>query len=498
MCVKILLPKKRQLEIMRLFEIILILMLIIFLLRLISTPTNKYLWLFILLVSTVAFLQMLMEGIRWQMVPSYFLILFVLVFPRIQNKFFRIIHSLIACVTLIIAIFLPAFFPVFNFEKPSGKYKIGTKTYYFTDSSRNELFADNLKRKREILIQIWYPTDEKPNNDFTPYLENSTIKINAIADQFGYPKICFSQLKYIKSNAISNVEISHIKEKFPVLIYLTGLNGSRQFSSFQIQELVSQGYIVAGIDNPGAVGVVPYPDGRSITGLPIEKIKALVDQSIEDLPTIPTLNNIKMKDGIIPYFSDDVSFVISCLGQMNSYDLQNILTNHIDLTKIGVFGVSLGGIVAADASVKDKRIRACLIMESPISKNVIDKGIQIPTMIITRNAETMRLERKKSGGWNEKEIEIHQYGMKTIYDRLPSNGYFIKIPKMFHVDFLDIPLWFPFGSYIGLTGKMKTKHAHQIINNFSVAFFDKELMGVSSGFLKYADEIYPEIEYWSK
>jgi Platelet-activating factor acetylhydrolase, isoform II len=413
-------------------------------------------------------------------------------------KNFRIMYLFIACLTLVIAVFLHAFFPVFTFEKPLGKYQIGTKTYHFTDSLRNEIFTENADEKREIMVQIWYPTDQKPNNNFAPYIEDNKTKTTALAELFGYPKICFLHLKYVKSNAISDAEISHIKEKYPVLIYLTGLNGSREFSTFQIQELVSQGYIVAGIDNPGAVATVCFPNGKTIKGLPIEKIKALIDQSVENLPTIPTLNNLELKEGIIPYFSDDVSFVINCLENINAHDLQNILTQHIDLTKIGVFGVSLGGIVAAEASVKDNRIKACLIMESPMSKNVMKKGLQIPTMIMTRDAETMRLERKKSGGWTEKDIEIHQYTMKNIYDRLPADGYFIQIPKMFHLDFIDFPLWFPYARYIGVTGEMKTKQAHQIINDFSVAFFDKALMGVSSAFLKYPDKKYPDILYLSK
>ena len=407
-------------------------------------------------------------------------------------------YLFIPCLILVIGAFLYAFFPVFKFEKPTGKYQIGTKIYHFTDSLRNEIFTENVGQKREMMVQIWYPTDQKSNNNFAPYIEDSKTKTTAVAELFGYPKICFSQLQYVKSNAIYNAGVSHIKEKYPVLIYLTGVNGSRQFSTFQIQELVSQGYIVAGIDNPGAVASVCFPDGRTIKGLPLEKIKALIDQSFENLPTTPSLNNIELQDGIIPYFSDDVSFVINCLEKINTHDLQNILTQHIDLTKIGVFGVSLGGIVAAEASVKDNRIKACLIMESRISKNVMEAGIQIPTMIITRSAETMRLERKKSGGWTEKDIEIHQYTMKNIYDRLPSDGYFIQIPKIFHIDFLDLPLWFPYGKYIGLTGEMETKQAHQIINDFSVAFFDKALMGISSEFLKYPEKKYPEIVYLRK
>jgi hypothetical protein len=483
---------------MQFFEISLVWILFILLIGVILTPNNKNLKPLLILTFTFALLQIVLEGMRWQMFPSYFLVLFLAGFYLIKDKYFKIMYLFIACLTLVIAAFLPAFFPVFKFEKPLGKYQIGTKTYHFTDSLRNEIFTEDANQKREIMVQIWYPTDQKQSKSFAPYFEDSKTLTAPLAELFGYPKIFFSHLKYVKSNAISNAEVSHVKEKYPVLIYLTGANGSRQFSTFQIQELVSQGYIVAGIDNPGAVVSVFFPDGRTIKGLQREKIKALIDQSIENLKTTPVLNNVDLKDGIIPYFSDDVSFVINCLEKINGNDLQNILTRHIDLTKIGVFGVSLGGIVAAEASVKDDRIKACLIMESPISKNVMKKGIQIPTMIITRNAETMRLEREKSGGWTEKDIEIHQYSMKNIYDRLPSDGYFIQIPKMFHVDFLDIPLWFPFGKYIGLTGEMKAKQAHQIINDFSVAFFDKALMGVSSGFLKYPDKKYPGIVYLSK
>lgn len=483
---------------MRFFEIGLVLILITSLIKAIFIPTNKYLQFFTILPFTFALLQILAEGIRWQMFPSYFLVLLLSVFPLIKKRVLRILLLFITGFILVIAILLPVFFPVFKFEKPLGKYQIGTKTYHFTDSLRNEIFSANLSQKREIMVQIWYPTDQKTDRNFTPYFEDSKTVTSALAEQFGYPEIFFSQLKYVNSNAISNAEVSRVRENYPVLIYLSGANGSRQFSTFQIQELVSQGYIVAGIDNPGAVVAVRFPDGRIIKGLPRENIKALIDQSIEDLPTVPELNNIELKEGIIPYFSDDVSLVINCLEKINKYDSQNILTRHIDLTKIGIFGISLGGIVAAEASVKDDRIKACLIMESPISKNVMKKSILIPTMIITRDAETMRMERKKSGGWTEKDIKIHQYTMNNIYERLPSDGYFIKIPKMFHLDFLDIPLWLPYGKYIGVSGEMKAKHAHQIINNFSVAFFNKELMGVSSNFLKYPNKTYPEIVYLSK
>jgi hypothetical protein len=483
---------------MRPFEITLIIVLFAFLLNWGINKKHRYFWYWSIVVAFATLLQIFIEGMRWQMFPAYFLALLLVISFFLKNKILRRIVFYTAISLVMIATIFATFFPVFKFNKPAGKFDIGTLTYHLTDTSRKEFFSDKSNRKREIMMQIWYPAKKNIREKFAPYIEDAETFTPALAELFGYPKFLFTHLKYVKSNAISNAKISNADEKFPVLIYHTGINGCRQLNTFLIQELVSQGYIVAGIDNPGAVAFVQFPDGEFIKGLPIEKIQALTHQSIEDLTEIPKLNGIEMKDGVIPYFSKDISFVISCLEKINKTDFQKILTHHVDTNKIGVFGVSLGGIVVAEATLNDNRIKACLIMEAPMPKDVMKNGLKTPTMIMTRDAETMRLERKRSGGWTEKDIQQHQYSMKNIYDRLPSEGYFIQIPKMFHVDFTDLPLWFPYGKFFGITGGLKIGEAHQIINSFSVAFFDKELKGKESEFLKKPNKIFPNVIFKNK
>ena len=41
---------------------------------------------------------------------------------------------------------------------------------------------------------------------------------------------------------------------YPVLIFLEGLGAFRQMSTFQVEELVSHGYIVVAIDQPYTAG----------------------------------------------------------------------------------------------------------------------------------------------------------------------------------------------------------------------------------------------------
>ena len=71
-------------------------------------------------------------------------------------------------------------------------------------------------------------------------------------------------------------------------------------------------------------------------------------------------------------------------------------------------GVSLGGIVGSEACRIEPRLRACLFMDAPMPVEVVKSGLRQPALWITRDAETMRLERRRSGGWSEAEISAHQ------------------------------------------------------------------------------------------
>ena len=71
-------------------------------------------------------------------------------------------------------------------------------------------------------------------------------------------------------------------------------------NTFQVEELVSYGYIVAAIDQPYAAAEVVFPDGRKVVGLSKDQLNVLLQQSISPVTNAPTLNGQALKDGIIP------------------------------------------------------------------------------------------------------------------------------------------------------------------------------------------------------
>ncbi len=80
--------------------------------------------------------------------------------------------------------------------------------------------------------------------------------------------------------------------------------------------------------------------------------------------------------------------------------------------------------------------------------------------------------------------------MKAAYAALPGDGYYIDMPTMFHINFTDAPYWSPILSQVGMTGPIDGQRGFDIVNAYSVAFFDKELRGKPSPLLE--GQTFPE------
>lgn len=430
------------------------------------------------IVLLIAVAQVLVEGPRWQMVPAYVLTGLFFVVWLLQNiapadglagqMWVNRLAVGLGVLSLAVSIALPMIFPVFRFPKPSGPYGIGTLTYHWVDPSRPEVFTADPNDRRELMVQIWYPAKVDPSSPRAPYVRNPGT-LAPLARLLHLPEFIFGHLKYITINAIKSAPVANGESSYPVLILSHGRGGYRQENTLQVEELVSHGYIVAAIDHPYAAAGVVFPDGRLAAFDP-----RMMDRTFEN--------------GIVPYLAQDAIFTLDQLAALNQADPNGILTGRLDLGHAGIFGLSLGGEVTTEACRLEPRFRACLTMDVWMPPNVVETGLRQPTMFITRDAESMRLE-----GWSQADIDRTLSTMRAVFESLPGDGYFVRVPGMFHLDFSDASLLSPLTSWLGVTGPINPQRARTIMNIYELAFFDRHLKGLSEVLLDGPAKQYPEV-----
>ncbi len=456
-----------------------------------------------LFTALIAATQVLVEGQRWQMsfaytlAAAFFLIWLLGTVAPVRVKVSRAVTGVgtgFGGLVLVVSMALPIARPVFRFPRPTGPYAIGSLTYHWVDSSRPEFFAADPKERRELMAQLWYPARDDPSAKHVSYMEDAAAITMAMSRIVGLPRFFLAHFKYVTTDAVQSAPVTDDKTVFPVLIFLSGLGGFRGSNTYQIQELVSHGYIVVGLDQPGASSAVRFRDGRQVVVLPRGEIQPLIQQSTSPTQDAPVLNGHALPNGIIPYFAQDARFAMDRLTALNENDPCGRLTGRLDLGRVGVFGTSLGAIVAGEASLMDARIKASLMMDAAMPADVVRAGLRQPCMWITRPAGDMRLERSRSGGWPEAAIVETLTTMRAVFNRhAPGSAYYLEMPGMFHINFTDAPFWSPITSQVGLTGPVDGKRMWDVVNAYSLAFFDKYLKGRAEALLDAPGHQYPEV-----
>ena len=329
--------------------------------------------------------------------------------------------------------------------------------------------------------------------------------MSAFARVQGLPEFLFRHFRYVTTNAMVSVAVAAAQARYPVLLFLEGAAGFRQMNTFQIEHLVSHGYIVVAIDQPGAAAAVVFPDGGHAVSLTLPQFRSMVKPSYMPGVSNAARTGVLLPNGstlpdnsITPYLAQDVSFTLDQLVVLDRADPNGILTGKLDLARVGVFGVSLGGIVVGEACRREARLQACLVMDAAMSTDVVKAGLQQPSLWITRDAASMRLERQRAGGWPEAEIEAHLTSMRAVYQSLPGEGYFVRVPGMFHSNFTDVPNWTPLVRLWGLAGPIHAQRAHDIVNACTLAFFDRHLRGRPASLLDGPATQYPEAMFESR
>ena len=250
---------------MRLFEIILSLTVTI--LPFTARPLKlrvepACIWLFIGIVIT---LHLFTEGWRWQMVPAYFLVLFLgwRVYAIDVSKPRRLSLPGVAgflgiSILVITGWILPAVFPVFSLPEPRGPYSVGTEMVYL-QSDRDEVITEDPGDRRERMLKIWYPSRADVSDmKGERYIDRGSRA--GFATKYGLPPATFNYLDRVETYAYPDIAAAN--ERFPILIFSHGYGSKATGYYALLTELASQGYVIVNMNHTYESLGVTYPDGR--------------------------------------------------------------------------------------------------------------------------------------------------------------------------------------------------------------------------------------------
>ncbi len=328
---------------------------------------------------------------------------------------------------------------------------VGTDTFHWVDSSRLEWFTKDSGDLRELMVQVWYPTDSVENFAKCYYMDHLELRSKTLATAGKIPAFLTGHLDMIKTNSYKKARLPKNSNVYPVFIFSHGISGSRHLHQSLFEYLASQGYVVFAPDHSFDANLTIFPDGRvadyrsEITGDP---------------------DSIAIRKKQLETRSLDISHVIDRIEMLNQ-ESKSFLGGRLNLKKIGVGGHSFGGGTATLASYRDKRIKACIVLDSwmsPLSDSVISGGVKVPFFHMGRPT------------WNDSGYPKNYDVLERLLSHSQRESNHIRIKNTLHLDYSDIPLMSPLIGKFMDVGNLRAKDIVTLVNKMTYGFLEKHIM----------------------
>ena len=368
--------------------------------------------------------------------------------------------------------------------RPTGKHLVGITYLSFIDENRKELFDNNQESNREITVKVWYPSDNESNLE--PYFLDAESEFAMKYLQF--PEI----FKNLRTNSSRDVPMSSKENKYPILIFSHGFGEHYSQNTILMEELASHGYILFSISHHYECKFSSFPDGRLIyLDMNSQRFQKIMQEqqnpkAMELLQKMYNASNDKERMQVLletsnalptiltespKYWAEDISFFMDQLESMNNEN--KILKDKLNLDRIGVFGMSLGGIATSEICLNDNRIKAGIN---------IDGGLYGTLLNVKHQTHFMFLNSKRFLGYGKLFI-----GESTV------DCYSLSVKDSDHYNFSDYSVY-PVPSISFLLGTIDGEKTIEIMNVIVLAFFDKYLKENKDINLIEQAKKYPEIE----
>lgn len=406
--------------------------------------------------------QWQIEGFRWPLLILYLVALGLAVgdFVTLERHlpwYRRAGRAVFGPIGLGLAISPALLFPVPELPIPSGPLAIGTTTAELTHPELRETYGAAPGRRRTIKAQIWYPAHPDADERPLPWEPDIDVVAPALADRVGLPGFIFNSARYTSSSSYPDAPVA--EGGFPLVIFSHDWEGFRSIVLSQVENLVSQGYVVVAIDHTfAAVATVIGGEPR------------LLDEDALGEPDADDDARAEAEVEMIEIFAADIGLVLDEIAE-GSEGAFGPAGGAADNTVVGLWGHGIGGAAALQVCLVDARCDAVVGLD-PRVENLPD---QVLAATATRPMLLMRSDPHR-GTPNDAVL-------RGIVARSETITYWVDVFGADTGDFVSAPLVSPIAAQLGLRGPIDADRAIAINRRFITGFFDRFLLGTGSAAL---------------
>lgn len=396
---------------------------------------------------------------------------------------------------------------------PSGRFAVGTTALHLVDYSRQDPFLST-PHSRELMISVWYPAHDAGFRK-APWIPGAAVPFlraglippplvlptpgrTAVTQPGPPPTIPLDHVHFPITHAgLGTRPVPGIARR-PVLLYSPGDEIDREFCTAQAEDLASHGYVVVTIDHTYEAREVVFPGSRVVLQVnPQPESTIVLSTRIADarfvlssLDTLATGGNPDADQQALP----------PGLGEI------------LDLSRVGMFGHSIGGDTAAQVMAADDRVTGGIDLDGTIVPTVpstpategelageVARGIGgRPFMIMTGAG---RGPFAKSG-------QITDPSMVGFWANLTGWRLFLTMPRAQHLSYCDYE---DFLSQLRAAGVISATQAAEVVTpyigtidprqavaaerSYIRAFFDLHLRSLNDQLLNRPSVRYPEVKF---
>jgi predicted dienelactone hydrolase len=364
---------------------------------------------------------------------------------------------------------------------PTGSFAVGRTIQDWTHTALDTL-APAPGTKRELLVWIWYPSAARQSAVMDDYLPARLRLKTKDAGGSNIWTLLTRDPSKVRGHSVPDSDVSPQQRSYPVVILRAGASSGVLNYSTLAEDLASHGYVVVGFDAPYRTGLVVFPDGR---------VMGRTAQNNPESCVVPDRAEMeRCVARVMTAWTGDIAFVLERLTQLNASDSSGRFTGRLDMTRVGMFGHSLGGAVAAQFCHEDSRCKAGIDIDGAPHGSVIQAGLSQPFMFLLSD----------HGDTTDPESNQIVTDIKSIYDRIPSDRrLYATILGAFHFTFTDDGALMKSGivrGFLRLSGRLGIDARRQLaVTTYCVhSFFDAYLKGTGGARSSISSPLYPEIK----